>query len=257
MLKLPRVYMKYEQKLRTRLASQLKRGKVTLLLNVEVLSGEKRTLNINKALVKKYQDELTDLAHFLEVPYQINLEMLLNLPEVVPTEIENEDPEEWALIEEATELACEQMINSRNEEGTALDKDLTLRAEAIMESLEEIKKLAPKRLENVRSRIEQTFEDIKHKVEADPNRFEQELVFYLEKYDINEEIVRLTQHIKYFRELRSSEESNGKQLQFLGQEMGREINTIGSKANDAQIQRFVVKMKDELEKIKEQALNIL
>ncbi|MCI4669320.1 MAG: YicC family protein [Bacteroidia bacterium] len=256
-LKLPRVYMKYEHKLRTSLSKNLQRGKVTLLLNVEVLTGDKRTLNINKSLVKKYHQELTDLADFLDIPAQVNMDLLLNLPEVIPTEVEHEDPEEWQLIERAAALASAELVKSRKEEGQALDRDLVAKVGEIRKNLEEVKSLAPRRLENVRSRIEQSLEEIKHKVEADPNRFEQELIFYMEKYDINEEIVRLTQHIQYFEELRATDKSNGKQLQFLSQEMGREINTIGSKANDAQIQRHVVKMKDELEKIKEQVLNIL
>ncbi|MEO0897401.1 MAG: YicC/YloC family endoribonuclease [Bacteroidota bacterium] len=256
-LKLPRVYMKYEQKLRSGLTEQLGRGKITMLFNIEVLSGEKRTLNINKQLVKKYLDELNDLADYLNIPPTHNLDLLLNLPEVIPTEIDHEDPEEWKLIEQATLLAVQELIRSRKEEGAALDRDLASRVQAISENLEEIKVLAPKRLEHVRSRIEQSLEDIKHKVEADPNRFEQELIFYIEKYDINEEIVRLTQHLTYFEELRSAEKNTGKQMQFLSQEMGREINTIGSKANDAKIQRHVVRMKEELEKIKEQVLNIL
>ncbi len=256
-LKLPRVYMKYEHKLRIGLTENLSRGKITMLLNVDVLSGDKRTLNINKALVKKYHSELVELAEYLEIPAQVDMELLLSMPEVVPTELEQADPEEWELIEKASRLAAEELINSRKEEGKALERDLEQRIQALHENLEEIKKLAPKRLENVRSRIEQSLEEIRHKVEADPNRFEQELIFYMEKFDINEEIVRLAQHLTYFEELRNSDESNGKQLQFLSQEMGREINTIGSKANDANIQRRVVRMKDELEKIKEQVLNIV
>lgn len=184
------------------------------------------------------------------------MNLLLELPEVIPTEVEKEDPEEWKLINESLKIASENLVESRKEEGAALDKDLAERNSHIRSKLEEVKVLAPKRMENVRNRIEQSLEEIRHKVETDPNRFEQELIFYLEKYDINEEIVRLSQHLDYFESLRTSNKSNGKQLQFLAQEMGREINTIGSKANDASIQRIVVGMKDELDKIKEQVLNI-
>ncbi|MEM9897293.1 MAG: YicC/YloC family endoribonuclease [Bacteroidota bacterium] len=257
MLKLPRTYMKYESKLRTHFTKQLQRGKVTMVINVEVLTGEKRTLNINQTLVKKYLEELKDLASYLEIPPNIDMSLLLDLPEVIPTEVNQEDPEEWNLIEEAAKIACSNLISSRSEEGRALDEDLKNRVAAIGQGLEEIKMLAPKRMENIRARIEQSLDDIRHKVEVDPNRFEQELIFYMEKYDINEEIVRLSQHLKYFEELRAKEKSNGKQLQFLSQEMGREINTIGSKANDASIQRHVVGMKEELEKIKEQVLNVV
>ena len=207
--------------------------------------------------MEKYLDELEDLAASLEIDARVDLSLLLNLPEVIPTDQDEEDPEEWNLFEKALLMACQQMIQSRTDEGQALDRDLTERVNAIRSYLEKVKKLAPGRIEHIRSRIEQSFEDIRHKVEADPNRFEQELLFYMEKFDINEEIVRLSQHLDYFDELRKSDKSNGKQLQFLSQEMGREINTIGSKANDANIQRMVVGMKDELEKIKEQVLNVV
>lgn len=256
-LKLPRVYMKYEHKVKNELARQLGRGKITMLINVEVLSADKRTLNINKVLVKKYYEELNELVDFLSLPNQVDLPLLLELPEVIPTEIEHEDLEEWELLEQATKDACQQLLQSRTEEGMALDQDLAEKVKSIGSYLEEVEKLAPGRLVAIRKRLEQSMDEIRNKVEFDPNRFEQELIYYLEKLDINEEIVRLRQHLKYFEELRSADKSNGKQLQFLSQEMGREINTIGSKANDAQIQRNVVKMKDHLEKIKEQVLNIV
>lgn len=256
-IKLPRVYVKYEHKIRNQLSKQLGRGKVVLLLNVEVLTAEKRTLNINQSLVKKYMEELQVLSDTLGIQQDISMSLLLDLPEVIPTDVDTEDPEEWDLISKSLKEAAANLTHSRKEEGNALDLDLAERQRSIRAKLEEVKVLAPLRLENVRGRIEQSFEEIKHKVEADPNRFEQELIFYLEKYDINEEIVRLTQHLDYFEELRSNGKSNGKQLQFLAQEMGREINTIGSKANDASIQRIVVGMKDELDKIKEQVLNVL
>jgi uncharacterized protein (TIGR00255 family) len=257
-MKLPRVYMKYENKLRLDLTRKLERGKVIMLMNVEVLNLEKRTLNINRTLVQQYMNELADLAQFLNIPHNVDLPMLLNLPDVVPTELEQEDPEEWQLIDKATMLACEGLINSRIEEGNALAQDLDERLSIMVANLDKVRELAPRRLDTVRSRLEQAVEDIRHKVgEVDNNRFEQELIFYIERLDINEEIVRLSQHINYFKTLQHAKESNGKQLQFLGQEMGREINTIGSKANDAEIQRFVVVMKDELEKIKEQVQNII
>lgn len=257
MLKLPRVYLKYEHKMRNYLTKELKRGKVVVLLNVEVLSPEKRTLNINKGLANKYKTELEELGEHLGIENQVDFAFLLGLPEVIPTEIDHEDPEEWKLLEEATALACEELTRNRIEEGKALDEDMGKRVIAIREALEEVKKLAPVRIENIRNRLDQSMEDIKHKVEVDKNRFEQELIYYLEKYDINEEIVRLSQHLEFFVEMLAGEISNGKQLNFIAQEMGREINTIGSKANNAQIQRLVVGMKNELEKIKEQVLNVV
>lgn len=256
-LKLPRVYMKYEQRLRNMLSKELVRGKVSVLINVEVLGADKRSLQINKTLAAKYLEEIRALGKHLKLEEEPDIKFILELPDVIPSEVETEDEEEWELIESAMVDSCKQMLESRNEEGLALAKDLSDSCNAIEESLEEIKVLAPKRLEAIRSRIEQSIEDIRHKVEADQNRFEQELIFYVEKLDINEEIVRLGQHLKFFRELQEEDQSNGKQLQFLSQEMGREINTIGSKANDAEIQRLVVGMKNALEKIKEQVLNIV
>ncbi|GAB4409016.1 MAG: YicC family protein [Bacteroidia bacterium] len=257
MIKLPRVYLKYENKVRAYLSEKLVRGKVIFLMNVDVLNPDKRTLNINRNLVKGYYDELKSLGAFLGLESQVDLNLILNLPDVIPTEIEEEDPEEWQLIEGAMTDACKQMIASRNEEGRALDADLAQRITAISGALDEIKELAPQRTAAIRARIEQSLDDIRHKVELDQNRFEQELIFYIEKLDINEEIVRLTQHLSYFESLRKAPESNGKQLSFLSQELGREINTIGSKANDAAIQRLVVLMKDELDKIKEQIMNAI
>ncbi|MEL6671520.1 MAG: YicC/YloC family endoribonuclease [Bacteroidota bacterium] len=257
-LKLPRVYIKYEHQIRNILTKGLKRGKVVVLLNVEVLSADKRTLMINRPLAKKYLEELTELGQWLNLDDKVNLPFLLQLPEIIPTEIEQEDPEEWDLVKEALSKAVVKLQETRAEEGKALEQDLSLRRANIQAELIEIKKLAPIRLDNVRSRVEQSLEDIRHKIgDLDQNRFEQELVFYLEKLDINEEVVRLQQHLDFFQEMQNQPKSNGKKLQFIAQEMGREINTIGSKANDASIQRRVVAMKDELEKIKEQVLNIV
>ena len=256
-LKLPRVYMKYEHLLKNKLSQKLKRGKISLLFNIEVLNEDKRTLKINRILAKKYLTEIRELGEYLDIENPVGLPFILELPEVIPTEAEQVDEEEWMLMEQAIEGATDELIKSRQEEGKALDQDLAKRREAIAESLEKVKVLAPIRMSNIRNRIEQSFDEIKHKVEVDKNRFEQELIFYMEKLDINEEIVRLDQHLSFFKQLREEKKSNGKQLQFLSQEMGREINTIGSKANDAGIQRLVVGMKNELEKIKEQVLNIV
>ena len=229
-----------------------------LILNIEVLSADKRTLNINRALAQKYVQELRDLGGDLGLSSEISWSLLMDLPEVIPTEVESGDPEEWALFEEALGKACEALIVSRKDEGMALDKDLDDHVTKIGDLLEQVKELAPIRLENVRKRLDSSIEELRKKVEnVDGNRFEQELIFYMEKLDINEEIVRLGQHLKYFAEMRQSPKSNGKQLQFISQEMGREINTIGSKANDSDIQKRVVLMKDELEKIKEQVLNVV
>lgn len=256
--KLPRNYAKHEAEIRQLLIKKLSRGKVSMLLNVEVLQAEKRTLNVNQALAGKYLKELTGLADELGIQAKIDLPFLLELPEVIPTDADQDDPEEWELVRGALLDAADQLYLSREEEGKALDVDLVARHESIQGSLKEIEHLAPERAEKVRGRLDQALQDIRDKIkDVDKNRFEQELIYYLEKLDINEEIVRLSQHLKLFHELRSNDVSNGKQLQFVSQEMGREINTIGSKANHAGIQRLVVGMKDDLEKIKEQVLNIV
>lgn len=257
-LKLPRAYLKYEHKLRAHLGQELQRGKVLVLLNVEVLNADKNRLNINPSRVEGYYNELKQLQEQLALPGEIDLNFLLNLPDVIPVESEVEDPEQWELIEQATYEACERMIESRNTEGAALDVDLSNNVLTIASSLAQIEELAPTRRAYVENRLEQALEEIRSRIgDFDRNRFEQELIFYVEKLDINEEIVRLTQHIRYFRELQGASVSNGKKMQFISQEMGREINTIGAKANDATLQRLVVSMKDALEKIKEQVFNIV
>jgi len=258
MIKLPSAYNKYEVKLRNQLANILQRGKIAATVNVEVLSETKISLKINHALAKSYMKELDILQHKLGIQSQVDLPFILSLPEVIPTEITQEDPEEWNLIEKAMQKAIDELVENRKEEGMALNRDLTARRKAIFACMVEVEKLLPIRMENIRLRLEQTLEEIRNRVnELDESRFEQELLFYLEKVDINEEIVRLKQHLEYFEQLQEEKESKGKQLQFLSQEVGREINTIGAKANDASIQRLVVKMKEELEKIKEQVFNIV
>ncbi|MEM6263802.1 MAG: YicC/YloC family endoribonuclease [Bacteroidota bacterium] len=257
LLKLPRTYLQYEHKLRSELGSKLTRGKVTFFLNVEVLNPEKRSLNINTVLAKAYFEELSQLREDLNITEPVKLDFLINLPEVLPVETGEADPEEWELIQAATHEACKKLILSREVEGKALETDLKGRVSSIQESLSGIEGLAGDRIQHIRTRLDNSIQELRERVDADHNRFEQELVFYMEKLDINEEIVRLTQHLTYFLQILAEPVSNGKKLNFISQEMGREINTIGSKAQYAPIQRFVVSMKDELDKIKEQVLNIV
>ncbi|MEM9935290.1 MAG: YicC/YloC family endoribonuclease, partial [Bacteroidota bacterium] len=244
-LKLPKVYLKYEHEIRSMLGKRLGRGKVVALLNIEVLTDTVQRININRALAKSYLNELNTIKDELNLMGEIDLSFLVSMPEVIPTDMGEENEEEWTLIRQAIEIACEKLLASRKDEGEALNKDLAHHVESIGISLEKVRALAPGRIERVRERVEKSLDDIRDKVEVDPNRFEQELIFYLEKLDINEEMVRLGQHLKYFQEIQEAPKSNGKKLQFLSQEMGREINTIGSKANDAEIQRLVVNMKND------------
>jgi uncharacterized protein (TIGR00255 family) len=256
-LKVPRPYMKYEHTLRNYLTKELERGKITMLMNVEIQNPTKKALNINVSLLKTYWEQIKSLHYEIDAIQGVNMEYMLSLPQVMDSETSEGDEEEWALIEQAAKEASKQLTISRLDEGKALDKDFEERLTAIETLLAEVEKMAPTRAEEVRKRLKTQLEDLPAKVEYDANRLEQELIFYLEKLDVNEEIVRLRQHLTYFREVKSEEINSGKQLNFIAQEMGREINTIGSKANDAKIQHLVVKMKDELEKIKEQTMNIV
>jgi len=256
-LRVPRIYMQYEHKLRQLLSNELQRGKVSMFLNAEVMNPEKRSLNINRVLAKAYLEEINSVRAELGVSKEVDIPFLMGLPEIIPVESATPDPEEWDLIQKAALEAAQKLTASRRDEGEALARDLENRVEAISANLKEVETRAPERIEAIRERLLSSLTDLKSRVDFDPNRFEQELIFYIEKLDINEEIVRLRQHLTYFEKMKKEPKSNGKKLNFIAQEMGREINTIGSKAQNAEIQRFVVTMKDELDKIKEQVLNIV
>jgi uncharacterized protein (TIGR00255 family) len=256
-LRVPRIYMQYEHKLRQLLSNELQRGKVSMFLNAEVMNPEKRSLNINRVLAKAYLEEINSVRAELGVSKEVDIPFLMGLPEIIPVESATPDPEEWDLIQKAALEAAQKLTASRRDEGEALARDLENRVEAISANLKEVETRAPERIEAIRERLLSSLTDLKSRVDFDPNRFEQELIFYIEKLDINEEIVRLRQHLTYFEKMKKEPKSNGKKLNFIAQEMGREINTIGSKAQNADIQRFVVTMKDELDKIKEQVLNIV
>jgi len=183
------------------------------------------------------------------------LEMALRMPDTLKTDKDDIDEEEYKSIIEAMNEALSKIVEFRNEEGKVLEEDFVARLNNLNDLLEKVNTMDPERLGTVRERLEKAVADLK--VELDANRFEQELIYYLEKYDITEEKVRLANHLKYFESTLNSDDSNGKKLGFISQEIGREINTIGSKANYAPMQQLVVQMKDELEKIKEQMLNVL
>jgi uncharacterized protein (TIGR00255 family) len=249
--RLPQAYREKELELRKAISESLVRGKVDLNLNVEI-TGEETTAEINEGVVKKYMGQLRSIAQGDDVKL---LEMALRMPDALKTDKNDIDEEEFRAIKQALKQALEKITLFRTQEGKELEKDFNLRIQNIFALLEEIKKIDPERIKALRERLEKAVSDLK--VEVDENRFEQELIYYLEKYDITEEKVRLANHLAYFQETMNSKESNGKKLGFISQEMGREINTIGSKANYAPMQQLVVQMKDELEKIKEQMLNVL
>lgn len=251
MIRHPQVYKEIELDMRKMLSAELNRGKVEVFIHVENNSGQSAT-NINKALVQSYMEQLADIVSTDE---QSALQIAMRLPDVMQSSREEVDEAEKNFVLAGLEKAAKHLNEFRGQEGAALAEDLIFRIEAISSSLEEVEKIDVVRKEEIRSRLEKAVAEIKESV--DENRFEQELIYYLEKYDITEEKVRLRNHLSYFIETLNNNQSSGKKLGFIAQEIGREINTIGSKSYHAALQKVVVIMKDDLEKIKEQLLNVL
>jgi len=249
--RIPQAFREKELQLRKTIADSLIRGKVDFSLYIEI-TGEETSTEVNAGVVKKYMQQLREIADGDEVKL---LEIALRMPDTLKTDKQDIDPEEFKTIENALIEALKAINTFRTEEGMVLEKDFTNRLTTLNRLLEEVKAMDDDRLGTIRERLEKAVADLK--VDLDANRFEQELIYYLEKYDITEEKVRLANHLDYFRTTLNSADSNGKKLGFISQEIGREINTIGSKANYAPMQQLVVQMKDELEKIKEQMLNVL
>lgn len=249
--RMPSTYRVKELEIRKRIAAKLERGKVDFALYVDV-TGEETSSSINKSIVGSYMNQLREVAKATEGEL---LQMAIRLPDAINTEREDINEDEWKQLSEVIDTTLEKLIQYRKEEGTSLKLDFEKRIENLNSLLKEIELIDPERIENVRAKLEKGISDIKEKV--DENRFEQELIYYIEKFDITEEKVRLNNHLDYFISTLRSKDSNGKKLGFICQEIGREINTIGSKANFAPMQKLVVQMKDELEKIKEQMLNVL
>ena len=245
----------YELELRNEISKQLERGKIDLSIFIESKKAE-MPVEINVELAKAYHKQLKNLALELNEPIANVLQQVLKFPDVLKNERKETDENEWKLIKQCLNSALEELNNFRDIEGLSLKKDFEIRISKINTCLEEIKTLDLIRINAIKNRIRNNIEEVIGKSNLDENRFEQELIYYIEKLDINEEKVRLKTHIDYFIET-CNEKSAGRKLNFISQEIGREINTIGSKANDAQIQKLVVLMKDELEKIKEQANNVL
>ncbi len=251
MIRHPQVYKEIELDMRKMLSAELNRGKVEVFIHVENNSGQSAT-NINKALVQSYMEQLADIVSTDE---QSALQIAMRLPDVMQSSREEIDEAEKNFVLAGLEKAAKHLNEFRGQEGAALAEDFIFRIEAISSSLEEVEKIDVVRKEEIRSRLEKAVAEIKESV--DENRFEQELIYYLEKYDITEEKVRLRNHLSYFMETLNNKQSSGKKLGFIAQEIGREINTIGSKSYHAALQKVVVIMKDDLEKIKEQLLNVL
>lgn len=248
-VRIPVVYREKELEIRKKLANRIVRGKVTFGLHIET-TGIDVSTKINTETVNNYIAQLKEIEHADNV-----LEIAMRLPESVISINEDIDPEEWKQVENAIDTALDNIVLYRETEGAVLKLDFEKRLKLITEYLDEVNSIDPERKESVKGKLLKAIADLKQSV--DENRFEQELIYYLEKLDITEEQVRLKNHLEYFTHTLNTPDSNGKKLNFITQEIGREINTIGSKANYAPMQKIVVQMKDELEKIKEQNLNIL
>lgn len=255
--KIPGLYRQKELEIRNILSKKVQRGKVEFILYYEVTNENKAT-TINADVVKEYYKQLNSISKDLDIKNtELTLQMALRLPDTLNVERDEIDEKEWGIVENTINLAIDELNNFRIQEGEFLQKDIETRIHIIEKCKEEITPFEKARTEKIRTKLLESLNSLNSDQEIDKNRFEQELIYYLEKLDITEEKVRLTNHCNYFIEMIQDGESNGKKLGFIAQEIGREINTIGSKANDSDIQKFVVLMKDELEKIKEQMLNIL
>ena len=260
-LKIPGIFRDKEMELRNLLSQRLERGKVDLYINLET-DANVLNYSINKQVAKKYQEELKELqAELNEEEMMGLLPLILKLPDVIQSGREEVTEEEWLIVREGIEKSVALLDEFRLHEGNVLDQDIRSRIGLILGLLGSIEPFELKRTVFIREKLRREFRNMMEGDQSsdiiDENRFEQELIFYLERLDITEEKVRLKKHCEYFLESMNDPASQGKKLGFITQEIGREINTIGSKANDADIQKIVVQMKDELEKIKEQLLNIL
>jgi len=256
-LKLPNGYKEKELDIRQLLAQHIERGKVECTITLEE-NIQAASLKLNAAVIKDYFNQIGSIARELNIELTDRiLGTVLRLPDAMSAEDESLTPEEWEMIVSAISAAVEAFDEFRTQEGQNLANDMLSRVHLIQQYLSEIEPFEKERIERIRTRIRTSLAEVFPNNNIDSNRFEQELIYYLEKLDITEEKVRLQNHCNYFVQTLHEPASNGKKLGFIAQEMGREINTIGSKANDANIQRLVVMMKDELEKIKEQLGNIL
>lgn len=255
-LRLPALYRQAEYEIRNALTRALQRGKVDAFVTVETQAAE-APARINRELFRTYLQQMNDTlaAAGIDAGYDALVPVIMRLPDVVSSDEETVSDEELAALRSAVEQAAARLDAFRAQEGATLVADLVRRVDLIESYKEQVVPYEKARTETIRTRILDALSTLP--VEVDRNRLEQEMIFYIEKLDITEEKVRLTNHCRYFREVAAEEESAGRKLGFIAQEMGREINTMGSKANETNIQILVVKMKDELEKIKEQVLNIL
>lgn len=256
-LRLPATFREKELEIRAELNRSIERGKVECTVSIESADAQRRaTFNIE--LLKSYHQELKNVQQSLDIADNTDmLRTLLTMPDVMVTEKNGMSEEDWKALQKALSNATKAFDDFRQKEGNTLKVDLEQRIKAIQEKMSRLEPFEKNRIEQVRKKLQTSLEDFIPASEIDRNRFEQELIYYLEKLDITEEKVRLSSHCTYFLKTMNEEVSSGKKLSFIAQEIGREINTIGSKSNDAEMQKLVVDMKDDLEKVKEQVLNII
>ena len=251
-VRMPSAYREMELSLRNEIAQKLERGKIDFSIFIENTT-EQTTNKVNVPIVKNYIEQLK------EVFYDGNdtelLKMAIRMPDAMKVDREEIDQNDWIEIQKVIQEGIANILNFREAEGRSLEKEFLLRIGNIRQYMNDALALDPERVQAIKDRLHNAIAELK--VNVDENRFEQELIYYLEKLDITEEKVRLINHLDYFLETINGKEANGRKLGFITQEMGREINTMGSKSNHAQMQKLVVMMKDELEKIKEQVLNVL
>ena len=250
-IRTPNYLRPIDPEVRKKLANKMQRGKIDLNIHIEY-TGDSVPTSINNKIVKAYMKQLEEIGSSTESE---RISMAMRLPDAFSSEKEELNEEEKKILLSNLDMAINDIKGFQKNEGLEMGKDIELRLNLIDSHLKNVVELETTRIEKMREKLLTSIQSLK--IEIDANRFEQEMIFYLEKFDITEEKVRLINHIKYFREVKNEDSPNGKKLGFIVQEMGREINTIGSKANDAHLQKIVVQMKDELEKIKEQLLNIL
>ena len=250
-LRTPSYLREIDTEIRKRIAKMLHRGKIDLNIFIE-FNGKNTPTAINASVVKGYIDQLKQIEKNNEIDH---LAIAMRLPDTLSSERNTLQEDEKKAVFNLLDDAIKNIETYRLDEGKVLEKDFLLRLDLIETYLEEAIKIDPERSKKIESKLRASLEELK--IEIDSNRFEQELIFYLEKFDITEEKVRLQNHLDYFKEVLENDFPNGKKLGFIAQEIGREINTIGSKANHSELQKIVVQMKDELEKIKEQLLNVL
>jgi len=256
-LKLPRAYNDKELLLRNVCSKEIERGKVNVSINIERSEENLKGATINAALLSKYYKQLQDINIDLGANSSNLLQAVLSFPDVITYTEEVVNEGEWDVLYKTFNAALKNFNQFRETEGAVLKADLELRIKNILDFFAQIEVLAPLRIPQIRARLNQFLEENVGKINVDQNRLEQELIYYIDKLDITEEKIRLKSHCDYFTETLKSKDANGKKLGFISQEIGREINTMGAKANDAQIQQLVVGMKEELEKIKEQLLNVI